>query len=50
MLPALRPISERRRDLATRPGLVQEELEDGYFRAKKVAGETLAQVKEAMQI
>jgi len=25
-------------------------LEDGYFRAKKVAGETLAEVKEAMQI
>ena len=50
MLPALRPIYERRQELATRPGLVQEELEDGYFRAKKVAGETLAQVKEAMQI
>jgi hypothetical protein len=50
MLPALRPIYDRRRELATRPELVQEVLEDGAARAKKVAGETLAEAKAAMQI
>ena len=50
MLPALRPIYERRSELATRPEIVQEVLEDGCARARKVAGETLAEAKAAMQI
>ena len=50
MLPAIRPIYDRRRELATRPEIVQEVLEDGCARAKKVAGETLAEAKAAMGI
>jgi tryptophanyl-tRNA synthetase len=50
MLPALGPIYERRLELATRPELVQEVLEEGNARAKKVAGETLTEAKAAMQI
>jgi len=50
MLPALRPIYDRRQELATRPELVQDVLEDGRARAKKVAGETLVEAKRAMQI
>lgn len=49
-LPVLGPISERRAELARDPGTVLEILEDGTARAKKVAGETLAEVKAAMQI
>ncbi|MDE2181234.1 MAG: tryptophan--tRNA ligase [candidate division NC10 bacterium] len=50
MLPALRPIYERRQELAARPEIVQEVLEDGWARAKKVAGETLSEVKAAMHM
>jgi tryptophanyl-tRNA synthetase len=50
MLPALRPIYDRRQDLATRPEIVQEVLEDGCARARKVAGDTLAEAKGAMGI
>ncbi|MBZ0170544.1 tryptophanyl-tRNA synthase [Candidatus Methylomirabilis lanthanidiphila] len=50
MLPALRPIYEKRQELATRSEVVQEVLEDGWARAKKVAGETLSEVKAAMRI
>ena len=50
MLPALSPIYDRRQELATGPELVQEVLEDGCARAKKVAGETLAEAKEAMHM
>ncbi|CBE69920.1 MAG: tryptophan--tRNA ligase [Candidatus Methylomirabilis oxygeniifera] len=50
MLPALRPIYERRQDLAARPEIVQEVLEDGWARAKKVAGETLSEVRAAMHM
>jgi len=49
-LPVLRPISERRAELAGDPGTVLEILEEGTGRAKKVAGETLREAKEAMQI
>jgi tryptophanyl-tRNA synthetase len=50
MLPALQPIYERRRELATRPEIVQDVLEDGWARAKKIAGETLSEVKAAMHM
>jgi len=49
-LPMLAPISERRAELARDPDTVLEILEDGTARAKKVASETLAEVKAAMQI
>jgi len=49
-LPMLAPISERRAELARDPDTVLEILEDGTTRAKKVASETLAEVKAAMQI
>ena len=50
MLPVLAPISRRRAELARDPGTVLDILEDGTSRAKKVAGETLAEAKAAMQI
>ena len=50
MLPALSPIYDRRQELATGPELVQEVLNDGCARAKKVAGETLVEAKAAMHI
>ena len=50
VLPMLAPISERRAELARDPDTVLEILEDGTARAKKVASETLAEVKAAMQI
>ena len=49
-LPVLRPISERRAELARDPDTVLEILEEGTGRAKKVASETLRETKEAMQI
>ncbi|MBI3122697.1 MAG: tryptophan--tRNA ligase [candidate division NC10 bacterium] len=49
-LPMLAPISERRAELARDPDTVLEILEDGTARARKVASETLAEVKAAMQI
>ena len=50
MLPVLTPISLRRAELARDPAKVLDILEDGTARAKKVAGETLNQVKAAMGI
>lgn len=50
LLPALQPIYERRQELAARPEIVQEVLEDGWARAKKVAGETLSEVRAAMHM
>ncbi|HYL80816.1 MAG TPA: tryptophan--tRNA ligase, partial [Candidatus Acidoferrum sp.] len=50
MLPVLTPIFERRTELARDPARVSEILEDGTARAKKVASETLSEVKAAMQI
>lgn len=50
MLPVLAPISRRRAELARDPATVLDILEDGTFRAKKVAGETLDEAKAAMQI
>ncbi|MBI2562872.1 MAG: tryptophan--tRNA ligase, partial [candidate division NC10 bacterium] len=39
----------RRAELARDPGTVLEILEDGTARARKVASETLAEAKAAMQ-
>jgi tryptophanyl-tRNA synthetase len=50
MLPILTPISERRAELARDPDKVSDILEDGTARAKKVASETLCEVKAAMGI
>lgn len=50
MLPVLTPISTRRADLARDPTRVLDILEDGTARAKKMASETLGEVKAAMQI
>lgn len=50
MLPVLSPISKRRAELASDPTTVLDILEDGTARAKKVASETLAEAKAAMQI
>lgn len=50
MLPVLTPISQRRAELARDPDTVLEILEDGTARAKKVASETLAEARAAMQI
>ncbi len=50
MLPVLTPISERRAELARDPDTLLDVLEDGTARARKVASETLGEVKAAMQI
>jgi tryptophanyl-tRNA synthetase len=50
MLPVHAPISTRRADLARDPTRVLDILEDGTARAKKVASETLDEVKGAMGI
>jgi tryptophanyl-tRNA synthetase len=50
MLPVLGPVSKRRAELVRDPGTVLDILEDGTARAKKVASETLAEAKAAMQI
>jgi tryptophanyl-tRNA synthetase len=50
MLPVLGPVSKRRAELVRDPGTVLDILEDGTARAKKVANETLAEAKAAMQI
>jgi len=48
--PVLTPISDRRAALARNPSTVLDILEDGTGRAKKVASETLGEVRAAMQI
>lgn len=50
MIPALQPISEKRHELAQQPEVVREILEEGTRRARKVASETLAEVKEAIGV
>ena len=50
MLPVLGPVSKRRAELVRDPGTALDILEDGTARAKKVASETLAEAKAAMQI
>ena len=50
MLPALQPIYERRQELAAHQEIIQEVLEEGWAKAKKVSGETLSEVKAAMRM
>ncbi len=47
-LPILQPVAERRAELAGNPATVLDILEEGTERARKVAGETLAEAKTAM--
>lgn len=44
----LAPFREKRTELAQDPGLVQAVLDDGAKRAKVIAGETMAEVREAI--
>lgn len=48
LIPALSKIRERREQYIQRPGELQDILEDGSARARRVAGETMAQVREAI--
>lgn len=45
---ALVPIQRRRMEIESRPGYIEDILEDGAARARKVARETMAEVKEHM--
>lgn len=45
---ALGPFREKRAELAARPGLVEEVIEDGAARARAIARETLREVKDRM--
>lgn len=47
-VPAMAPFSDKRRELAEKPGLVNDILHTGAERARKVAGLTMARVKDAM--
>jgi len=46
----MRPLYEKRKHYEDNPGLVREILADGASRARAVARETLAEVREAMKI
>jgi tryptophanyl-tRNA synthetase len=46
----LEPIRERRAAALARPGYIKEILVEGSTRARRVAGETMARVREAMNI
>ncbi len=48
LIPALSKIRERREQYIQRPGELEDILEDGAAKARRVAGETMAQVREAM--
>ncbi|MCK4236791.1 MAG: tryptophan--tRNA ligase, partial [Candidatus Krumholzibacteria bacterium] len=47
---ALRPIREKRRDLEGNPKLINEILRSGASKARKVAGETLEEVRDVMNL
>lgn len=47
---ALRPVRERRRELAEKPDTIREILIDGAIRAREVASKTLEEVREAMNL
>jgi tryptophanyl-tRNA synthetase len=49
-LEALRPVMERRRELAEDVGHVRQVLADGAARAREVARETMREVREAMHL
>jgi tryptophanyl-tRNA synthetase len=46
----LEPFRERRRDLESKPDHVWDVLEDGAQRAKKIAAETMQEVREAVRL
>ena len=46
----LEPMRERRAQVLRRPGRVREILEDGSSRARRIASDTMARVREAMRI
>jgi tryptophanyl-tRNA synthetase len=50
MVPPLQAIRERRDHMAARPDRLQELLREGSARARRVASETLAEVKAAVGI
>lgn len=50
LLPALRPILEKRKELLSRPDEIQQIIVEGSKRAQRVAVETLEEVKAAMKI
>lgn len=50
MLAGMRPLMERRAEMAAKPKEVDEILEDGTNKARKVAEATMANVKEAMKL
>jgi len=45
---ALDPLRERRADVLARPGRVREILMEGSLRARRIAQETMKQVREAV--
>ena len=48
LIEVLKPINEKRNELLSRKNMVDIILENGNAKAKKVAGETLNEVKEAI--
>jgi tryptophanyl-tRNA synthetase len=46
----LEPFRARRAELEAKPGYVQDVLEDGASRARKIAEKTMAEVREAIQL
>lgn len=47
---ALEPLRERRKELLARPERIREILFDGSARARRIAGETMSRVRDAMRI
>jgi len=50
LLAYLKPIQDRRKELASRPEEVSEIIAEGSRRARAVAQKTLAEVTEAMKL
>ncbi len=50
MLPRIGPISEKRRELQSRPGQVHEVVLEGSEKARRIARQTLVEVRQAMKI
>jgi hypothetical protein len=49
MLDGLKPHMERRREIAAKPKMVEEILEEGTHKAQEVAKATLERAKQAMR-
>jgi tryptophanyl-tRNA synthetase len=50
LLAYLKPIQERRKELVASPGRVREIIAEGSRKARVVAQDTLAQVREAVRL